>query len=419
MAIKDSDALDPSLSFENDIVLEFSTDSAIFTDYGDLDHVAHAQGKRPHIFSRYYKNGPEVPIADENSRIPLINSGESISFSDFYGSTNTIFINFFEKNGTTNYYIDNAGDSTDALKGTHLDLYDIASDFVTPINSNIPTPVVVTFDSDVAFNYGISTGGQFSDLTIINAGIIAGRGGAGGSNGGGGGAGQNAITISANATSIIIENLNGGIISGGGGGGRGRSLSAYGVTTRSGGGGGWNGGRGGNSSVSGAAGSGSATGGAGQVVTSKSSSATGGGGPNVRKQVNGSAGSVEDAAGGLGGGAGGAQFCAYSSGSPATYAGSAGTGSGGGNRPIATASGAPGPNSKDAFASQRIRYHGGAGGTNTGAGTTRNGSGGGGGWGAAGGAGGAGGKAIKNSATVDSLLYIGDGIFYGTNDGTA
>ena len=68
MAIKPSDAPDPSLEFEGDIVQEFGPP---------------APGSRPHNISEYYRGGVNVPDIPSNATIPA--SGE-VSFSDYYGA---------------------------------------------------------------------------------------------------------------------------------------------------------------------------------------------------------------------------------------------------------------------------------------------------------------------------------------------
>lgn len=165
MAIKDSDAVDPSLSFENDIVLEFlASDST-------------AAANRPHSLSEYYKEGGIVPAASPaNDRIPL--SG-SISFHDFYGAVNLI---------EATIDLDDLGNQG-ALT---TDLYEKANSItgegdLSDRSVAIGTPFVFTISSDFDQSTGgflkfhviaeeLQTGGNFSNLTIINDGIIAGRG---------------------------------------------------------------------------------------------------------------------------------------------------------------------------------------------------------------------------------------------------
>jgi len=165
MAIKDSDAADPSLSFENDIVPEFlASDST-------------AAGNRPHSLSEYYKEGGKVPTASPaNDRIPL--SG-SISFHDFYGAVNLI---------EATIDLDDLG----TYGRLNTDLYEKANSItgegdLSDRSVAIGTPFVFTISSDfdqtqTAYNkfqvitFELETGGNFSNLTIINDGIIAGRG---------------------------------------------------------------------------------------------------------------------------------------------------------------------------------------------------------------------------------------------------
>ena len=260
MAIKfpDSDGFGnpgtPELSFETHIALEFTTDSASYSEYGDDAHRTFTQSKRPHKLSRYYRNGPEVPDAQVNSKIG--ESGE-IKFSDFYGAVNEITIEFI-----ANQYIIN-GTSYTANKSTALNMYNIASLAITPNAGTITVPFVFKFDSDTVFNNSVRMGGNFSQLTIENDGIIAGRGG----DGAGYGkstpdTGNSAIILDGNATLVEIENTTNGIIAGGGNGGAsstfGSQTNHFSQSTNSeghvqrvfrwgtyGGGGGWNGGIGG------------------------------------------------------------------------------------------------------------------------------------------------------------------------------
>jgi len=272
MAIKffDSDGFGnpgPSdLSLETHIALEFTTDSATYTDYGDNAHRTFTQSKRPHKFSRYYRNGPEVPDAPVNSKISQ--SGE-LKFSSFYGATNVIYVRFFELNSGSNYYENSSGGSTTYSKSTELNLYNVASTFVTPVAGTITTPFHFVFDTDVVFNNSVVMGGDFNLLTIENDGIIAGRGGDGaGSNKATPDLGNSALILNGDATLVKIENTTNGIIAGGGNGGA-RDNSASGSAARQatsenhrprvewsiikGGGGGWNGGIGGRTYVYGRA----------------------------------------------------------------------------------------------------------------------------------------------------------------------
>jgi len=230
MAIKfpDSDGFGnpgtPELSFENDIALEFTTDSASYSEYGDADHVAYTQTKRPFSLSQYFRNGNEVPDADANVNIPLIdNFPTAISFSDFYGAVNEITIEFigqeYEINGTT--YTANMNDT--------LNLFTIAELAAgSSPGNNITVPFVFKFDSDTVFNNSIQFGGTFSDITIENNGIIAGRGGHGEplspsaytkinyGNGVTTHKGNAAIWIDSDQTKVEIINLEKGFIAGGG-----------------------------------------------------------------------------------------------------------------------------------------------------------------------------------------------------------
>lgn len=227
MAIKDSDAVDPSLSFENDIVPEFlASDST-------------AAGNRPHSLSEYYKEGGIVPAASPaNDRIPL--SG-SISFHDFYGAVNQITVELT---------------SSDITSGS-VNLYSLAQSLggATPVNNEITTPFVFVFPSSVIVYATIYTGGYFSNLKILveSGALVYGAGGSPGNNG------QPAINV--NSSMGSLEVINEGWIASGGNGGTTTSNSAFTgaptsgdqanilVTATGGGGGGEGGVRGGGSAV--------------------------------------------------------------------------------------------------------------------------------------------------------------------------
>lgn len=316
----------PELSFENHIAIEFSTDSATFTNYGDAAHLAYTQTKRPHRLSDYFVEGGEVPDADANYKIPNISSfPAAISFSDFYGAVNEIKVEF-----TSNQYTIK-GVTYTAAKGTTLNLYNIASLATNPNASGVITvPFIFEFDANTVFNNSVILGGEFKDLTIDNSGIIAGRGGHGATltstsatktNIGSGVTiytGNTALLLDDNVSKLEIINQSGGLIAGGGNGGSlNTAYSAYnpsgnyGALTfgdetiyadafgRGGGGGGWNGGRGGRGFADGRAyardesddntwgsqsysyASPEDTGGSSSFVTSRSSSGSSGGGGGV------------------------------------------------------------------------------------------------------------------------------------------
>lgn len=202
MAIKDSDAVDPSLSFENDIVPEFlASDST-------------AAGNRPHSLSEYYKEGGKVPTASPaNDRIPL--SG-SISFHDFYGAVNQIVVN------VANGVYDNSNNRS-LVPGSpsggypQLNLYDLAqtSGGVTPVNDKIEVPVKFVFDATTRVR-NLDIGGKFANLTIENNGMLFGEGGQGRGSGGSSGIRFNSDDV---CDKVTIINNSGGYIAGGGNGG--------------------------------------------------------------------------------------------------------------------------------------------------------------------------------------------------------
>lgn len=431
MAIKDSDAVDPSLSFESHIVPEFITDNAT------------PASLRPHSLSEYYVDGGLVPAASpQNDNIPT--SG-AISFSDFYGAVNVISVTFFEDPTDTdnNFYIDNNGDSAVVSKGTYVNLYDIADTFIPNVSGEQNVPFEFIIDSDACFNNSIQTGGYFADLTIINKGIIAGRGGDGAGYLESVQDGTSAIRILHNSNKITINNLNGAYIAGGGGGGDQVRVSgvidAVYFAARGGGGGGWNGGNGGRGFTAVGAGTGGPLGGTGVVIKSKSDNSSGNDGiVSLQGSSNNSPARVSSpATGGQAGGGGGAAVIAqFTSGSSFYNKSTASSGGGGGNKITATASGGgPGAVNRPSSGNrQELGSFGAEGGSNDSAGGTAGTFifsgifstdnvtgqiGGGGGWGAAGGGDtpGDGGKAVERTGTVTTLTYTtGPGTYYGTKD---
>jgi hypothetical protein len=145
-----------TLSFATDIVGEF-------------------EDTTPHSLSEFYRAGGIVPDAGINANVPTSNE---IKFSDFYGATNVIEVSI-----SNNSYIDPADGVTvvPLPMGTTLNLFNLASVFSTPnpVTGAMEVPFVFTIDYDSIFNNSIIVGGEFSDLTIDNYGVIAGRGGHG------------------------------------------------------------------------------------------------------------------------------------------------------------------------------------------------------------------------------------------------
>lgn len=171
----------------------------IATEFGDT---------APHSMSEFYRGGGKVPDSAGNSAVPA--SG-AINVGGFYNAANRAAIALTIASDTQNYDVfTNKGASY--VAGT--------SDITLTINSG------VNVGSSSTGTYALSIPSAFDagdSISIVNNGVIIGRGGNGGtSNGattnvGTGGAGGNAVYV-AKATTITN---NGTIASGGGGGGGG------------------------------------------------------------------------------------------------------------------------------------------------------------------------------------------------------
>jgi hypothetical protein len=189
-------------------------------------------GTNPISLSEYYRGGSFVPNSAINAAIPT--SG-AISLNNFYGSSKRSPIAFTFTTSTANA----------ALNVASLPSYIPGLTCVT-VTVN---PGVYLYSTAVG-NYGLYLFGATTgdNVTLINNGFIAGKGGDGGSrnNGAGplsGSPGGRALVIGQNTT---INNV--GYIGGGGGGGAGMnggSFSKIGTVRSFGGGGGAGGGNGG------------------------------------------------------------------------------------------------------------------------------------------------------------------------------
>ena len=189
----------------------------------------------------------------------------------FFGTTRKITIQYISNSFTLFN-----GNSAFSSPNSRLNLYDVASLFVSPTAGKHLVAFEFIFDTNTIFNNSVQIGGEFRDITIQNYGVIAGRGGdgisvpqslvtsgfkAGSSNLGGAGNhdGNPAIYINYDCDELTIKNESSGFIAGGGDGNSGNGdyepdsvytsnecifATAQG-TVVAGGGGGWNGGRGG------------------------------------------------------------------------------------------------------------------------------------------------------------------------------
>ena len=233
------------------------------------DIVVQFEGTAPHSLTEYYRGGGLVPDSTTTASIPT--SG-AISFSDFYGQGDPLVLDLIQIDIVNNEYVDDSGITHTLNMDSEVSLFDVASDFVTPIGTTIKARIEVNIDSDTIFNNSVVMGGNFKLLSIHNSGYILGRGGDGadagdsGSLGGGragsGNPGNSALILDGNADSISIEQSSYGYIAGGGNGGSGSALIDSSVWVGAveasdkltiqfgaGGGGGWNGGNGGDGFV--------------------------------------------------------------------------------------------------------------------------------------------------------------------------
>jgi len=183
------------------------------------DIAAEFGGVAPHSISEFYDGAGLVP-AGANPNIP---SSGAVSFSNFYGAVNVITISII------NNQYDSNGTLVDLDMNGTLNLFEIANKTIgSNAGNNITVPFVFKFDSDTVFNNSIQFGGTFSDITIENNGIIAGRGGHGAplspaaytkinyGNGVTTHRGNAAIWIDSDQTKVEIVNLEKGFIAGGG-----------------------------------------------------------------------------------------------------------------------------------------------------------------------------------------------------------
>jgi hypothetical protein len=246
-------------------------------------------GANPISLSEYYRGGARVPAGQPNIGYGLIAASGTISVGTFRGANKVFTFNQTISANTSNYNLKASAiaagwNQSDTLQAT------------VTVNSGIY--VFATTTGSYAFDTGV-TFPSGSTLSVINNGIIAGRGGAGGaggnnSGGGAGGAGGPAFRAQY-ATSIT----NNGAVGGGGGGGGGGGAYNDGKTL-------FNGGGGGGGRVNGTAGSGTPAGGAGSLTAAGGGgvSSGGSGGSGAGLGGAGAAGATSTYAGGAGGAAG-------------------------------------------------------------------------------------------------------------------
>ena len=231
----------------------------IATEFGDT---------APHSMSEFYRGGGKVPDSAGNSNVAA--SG-ALNVGGFYNAANRVAIALAIASDTQNYDLfTNKGGSY--VAGT--------SDITLTVNSG------VNVGSSSTGTYALSIPSAFDagdSISIVNNGVIIGRGGNGGANRGAGGTGGNAVYV-ARATTITN---NGTIASGGGGGGSGGPGRIYGNPPPKGGtqpqtnyGGGGGGGGAGYTAGSGGAGQSSPSQNGGNGYAGSSGSITSGGAGN-------------------------------------------------------------------------------------------------------------------------------------------
>jgi len=180
--------------------------SEIATEFSD---------SQPNSMSEYYRGGGLVPDAAGNSNVP--ESG-AIAIGDFYNAANRTALALTIASSTQNYDVfTNASPSPLYSAGT------------TDVTLTINPGVLVGSSSTGTYAMLVPSGFNPGDtVTIINNGVVQGRGGNGGAGrngpgqGGSGGGGGNALYV--NRPTTITNN---GTFAGGGGGGGGGGGSQY------------------------------------------------------------------------------------------------------------------------------------------------------------------------------------------------
>lgn len=177
----------------------------------------------------------QISLNDAAVRALFARSSGAIAMSDGYGKSSEFVFNATISSNTTNYNVASAA-SAAGWNGT--------SKLVATITINSGVVVSGSSTGTPAFQTGSMPVGAGSQITLVNDGVIVGRGGSGGVhlysggvlysyNATGGGA---ALSVNANCTATVTNN--GTIAGGGGGGGGGGRLIAAGSSYAPGGGGG-------------------------------------------------------------------------------------------------------------------------------------------------------------------------------------
>ena len=171
---------------------------------------------QPNLMSDYYRGGAVVPDAAANGNVPV--SG-AISIGNFYNAANRTALALTISSSTQNYDVfSNASPSPLYAAG------------ITDVTLTINPGVLVGSSATTTYAMSVPSGFNPGDtVTIINNGVVQGRGGNAGAGstspgvGGGGNPGGSALYVN-RATTITN---NGTFAGGGGGGGGGRGNTRY------------------------------------------------------------------------------------------------------------------------------------------------------------------------------------------------
>jgi hypothetical protein len=174
------------------------------------DVAAEFSDTAPFQMSEFYRGGSKVPNVPGNAAVAA--SG-ALGLQSFKGTQNRTTLALEIPASTQNYDVfTNTNPSPSYVAGT------------TDVTLTIPAPVIVGSSSTGTYALSVPNGFASGDtVTIVNNGVVQGRGGNGGSQPGGGGSnGGNAVYI--NFATTITNN--GTLAGGGGGGGGGSHLTA-------------------------------------------------------------------------------------------------------------------------------------------------------------------------------------------------
>ena len=168
------------------------------------DVAAEFSDTAPFQMSEFYRGGAKVPNVPGNAAVAA--SG-ALGLQSFKGTQNRTTLALEIPASTQNYDVfTNTNPSPSYVAGT------------TDVTLTIPAPVIVGSSSTGTYALSVPNGFTSGDtVTIVNNGVVQGRGGNGGNQpSGGGGGGGNAVYV--NFATTITNN---GTLAGGGGGGGG------------------------------------------------------------------------------------------------------------------------------------------------------------------------------------------------------